>query len=124
MRMPSALGPKIEAVIDRDRRFRLHRKAVKYLCCYRSATGQVFAFERVTEKHITFWMPDDDAVMTAAAAEGLEVARSVPWPNPEQPHLYGRLSSLESIPELRDRTLYRIAVTTVGQALAIAGALR
>ncbi len=121
--MSSALGATIEAAIDRDTRFRLHREPVKYLCCYRTLAGRVFAFERVTQKHVIFWMPADGAVVAVALSRGPDFTPSSPWSDPEQPDRYARISSLKSIPELRDAKLYRIPVTTVAQALAIAEAL-
>lgn len=64
-----------------------------------------------------------EAVRLVAEREGLVVTRSVPFPDPTKPELYGRISSLKSIPELRDAPLYRIAVTSAGQAIAVVGSL-
>jgi hypothetical protein len=123
MKAPSSLGASIEAAIDSDPRFHRHREPIQYLCCYRTTKGQVFAFERVTASHITLWMPEIEPVRRAAEREYLSVVRSVPRSNPAEPTRYGRLSSLESVPELRDAVLYRIRVGSVGQAVALAGAL-
>jgi hypothetical protein len=123
MKAPSPLGAAIEAAIDRDTRCRRHREPVQYLCCSRTSGGRVFAFERVTKSQITLWLPEDAAVRSAAEKEGLKVTKSVPFPNHAEPKLYGRLSSLKAIPELRDAALYRIAVISAGQAIAVVGAL-
>jgi hypothetical protein len=123
MKAPSPLGVAIEAVVNRDTRYRRHKEPVQYLCCYRTAVGRVFAFERVTKSHINLWLPEDAAVRSAAEKEGLQVTKSVPFPNRAGPNLYGRISSLTAIPELRDAALYRIAVTSAGQAIEVIGAL-
>ena len=85
MKAPSPLGAAIEAAVDRDIRFRRHREPVQYLACYRTAGGQVFAFERVTKSQITLWLPENEAVRSAAEKEALLVTKSVPYqtgPNP------------------------------------------
>jgi len=123
MRAPSALGSAIEAAIDRDPRFQRHRDPVQYLCCYRAAVKHVFAFERVTQSQITLWLPEIEAVRTAADAEGLMIESTTPRPDPADPARYGRISSLKSIPELCDAVLYRIPVVSAAQALALAEAL-
>ena len=83
----------------------------------------MFAFQRDTVTMINLWLPEDEAVRLVAEKEGLIVTRSVPFPDPTKPELYGRISSLETISELRDVPLYRIAVTSAGQAIAVVGAL-
>jgi hypothetical protein len=96
---------------------------VQYLAFYRTAGGQVFAFERVTKSQITLWLPKNEAVRLAAEEEALLVTKSVPYPDRTKPTRYGRISSLKPIPELRDAALYRIAVTSAGQAIAVVGSL-
>lgn len=83
----------------------------------------MFAFERVTKAQITLWLPETEAVRSAAEKEALVVRKSVPFPDPTKPTRYGRISSLRPIPELRDAALYRIAVTSAGQAIAVVGSL-
>jgi ribosome biogenesis protein Tsr3 len=68
-------------------------------------------------------MPEIELVRKTAEGEHLDVVRSVPWSVPGDPTKYGRLSSLKSVPELCDAALYRIAASTVGQAVALAKAL-
>jgi len=70
MKAPSPLGAAIEAAVDRDIRFRRHREPVQYLAFYRTAGGQVFAFERVTKSQITLWLPKNEAVRSAAEKRG------------------------------------------------------
>ena len=123
MKAPSPLGAAIEAAVDREIRFRRHREPVQYLAFYRTAGGQVFAFERVTKSQITLWLPENEAVRLAAEKEGLFVTKSVPFPDPTKPTRYGRISSLRPIPELSDAALYRVSVTSAGQAIAVAGSL-
>jgi hypothetical protein len=123
LKYPSLLGVTIEAALDRDVRFRRHRESVHYLSCYRTAAGQVFALERVTKSHINFWFPENEDIRSAAEKEGLIVTKSVPFPHAGDPMRYGRISSLKPIPELGDAALYRIAVTTADQAIAVAGSL-
>jgi hypothetical protein len=123
MKAPSPLGAAIDAAVDRDTRFLRHRAPVQYLCCFRTAGGRVFAYERMTKSQITLWLPEDAAVRSAAEKEGLKITKSVPFSNRAIPKRYGRLSSLKAIPELRDAVLYRIVVTSAGQAIAVVGAL-
>ncbi len=123
MKAPSPLGAAIEAAVDRDIRFRRHREPVQKMCYYQTVGGRVFAFQRDTVTMINLWLPEDEAVRLVAEKEGLIVTRSVPFPDPTKPELYGRISSLETISELRDVPLYRIAVTSAGQAIAVVGAL-
>lgn len=123
MKAPSPLGAAIEAAIDRDIRFRRHRGPVQKMYYYETVAGRVFAFQRDTVTVVNLWLPEDEAVRLAAEKEGLVVIRSVPFPDPTKPELYGRISSLETISELRDAPLYRIAVTSAGQAIAVVGAL-
>jgi hypothetical protein len=123
MKAPSPLGAAVEAAVDRDIRFRRHREPVQYLCCYQTAEGRVFAFERVTKTQINLWLPESAAVRSAAEKEGLLVRKSVPFPDPTKPTRYGRISSLKPITELCDASLYRIVVISAGQAIAVLGAL-
>ncbi len=83
----------------------------------------MFAYERVTKSQITLWLPEDAVVRSVAEMEGLKITKSVPFPNRAMPKRYARLSSLKAIPELRDAVLYRIAVTSAGQAIAVVEAL-
>jgi hypothetical protein len=48
MSKTSPLGAAIEAIVDGDKRFTRERDPVKYLCCYETDAGNVFAFERTT----------------------------------------------------------------------------
>lgn len=123
MRPPSSLGAAIEAALDHDIRFQRHQEPVQYLSSYRTAGGRVFAIERVTKSQITLWLPESEAVRSTAEKEALTVVKSLPFPDPTTPTRYGRISSLKSIPELCDAALYRIAVNSAGQAIAVAGAL-
>jgi hypothetical protein len=116
----SALGQAIEDLIAAEPAFIRHRKNVKYVCCFRNSRGSVFAFERVTVKHINLWLPDNAAAKAAAEKLGLLVDLSVPWTIPEK---YGRISSLKSIEELRDEPLFRVQVTTPAEAIAVLSAL-
>src|SRR5262245_14382368 len=110
MTNPSNLGMAIEGAFRRDARFQQHREPIQYLCCYKTRLGAVFAFERVTLDHITLWLPEDERVRSVAEKEGLSVVKSAPYSDPSNPDRYGRISSLQPIPELRDASLYRIAV--------------
>lgn len=121
MKEPSALGAAIESAIRRDPRYQRYREPVQYLSFYKTASGRVFAFERVTTTQITLWLPEDEKVRLAAENAGLKVIKSVPRVAGQGQ--YGRLSSLQSVPELRDASLYRIAVTSPSQALSILEAL-
>jgi hypothetical protein len=123
MKKPSTLGFAIEAAIGRHPRCHRYREPVQYLCCYRTSSGRVFAHERVTKSQITLWLPLDDAVCEAAERNGLAPVKSLPSQDQAATGRYGRIHSLKSVPELRDAALYRIAVTDVGQALAVVEAL-
>jgi len=48
---------------------------------------------------------------------------TIPYPDPTDTKRYGRIHSLTSIPELADEPLYKVAVTTPGEALAVLSAL-
>jgi hypothetical protein len=121
MKEPSALGTSIESAIGHDSRFQRHREPIQYLSCYRTISERVFALERVTRTQLTLWLPEDEKVRLAAEKLGLEVVKSVPRvPDPSK---YGRLSSLQSVPELRDASLYRVTVTSAPQAISVLEAL-
>lgn len=120
MKAPSELGRAIEAAAAS--RFIRQSEPVQYLCTFRSPTGHVFAMERVIKSQITLWLPEDPRIRAAAEALDLTATRSEPFPGGRQSD-YGRLSSLKSEPELRDSTLYRVAVSTVAQAIAILEAI-
>jgi hypothetical protein len=113
----------VEAAIKRDERFSQHRKPVQYLYCYRTLTGQVFAFERVTKTQIRFWLPASEAVRTASEKAGLTITKSLPNMDRSGDGGYGRISSLKAIPELRDATLYTVPVMSADQALTLVAAL-
>jgi hypothetical protein len=117
---PSALGTEIESAVAA--RYVRHRNNVQYLGCFRTAKGSVFAFERVTLKHINLWLPEQDAAKREAERVASSVVRSVPWPNGRGSN-YGRISSLESVPELCDEPLLRIQVVSASDAIQILEAL-
>ena len=117
---PSPLGLEIEAAVEGDPRYRRHRANVLYLCTFRTVAGTVFGFERVTRNAIRLWLPPTGGVKAAIAAEHLHVPTiSRPWPDLVEPKRYGRISSLRSIPELRDEPLLPVPVTSAQQALVI-----
>lgn len=122
MRSPSALGASIQAAIEGDARFEPYRAHIQYLCCYRTKSDHVFACERTTKNQITLWLPENDDVRRLAELHGLKIARSVPASTSTDGR-YGRLSSLKSVPELRSAPLYRVQVTTAGQAIRVLEAL-
>ncbi len=125
MRIASPLGAEIEDAVARNPAFHRHRDNVQYLCCYQTSGGTIFAFERVTSRHINLWIPEEsEKARRIAESFGSQVERKVPWPDPLKPHLYGRISSLKSIPELRDRILYKVPIATSADALAVLAALR
>src|SRR5664279_2484581 len=111
MTSSSELGTAIEAAVSANPNFTQHREPVKYLCFFRTRTGQVFAFERVTKSQITLWLPEDDRVRAAAEAQSVPVSRSEPFQNPTDRTKYGRISSLASEPQLKEATLYRVPVS-------------
>lgn len=124
MKAPSSLGSAIEAAIERDGRFRRHREPVQYLCCYRTTSGRVFAIERVTKTQIRLWFPADESVRLVAENDGLTVTKREPHAGSADGARYGRISSLKSIPELRDAILYTTAAKSPAQAMAVVGALK
>jgi hypothetical protein len=117
---PSALGAEMESVVAT--RYARHRNNVQYLACFRTAKGSVFAFERVTHKHINLWVPEQDAAKREAERVASSVVRSVAWPNGRGSN-YGRISSLKSVPELRDAPLLRIQILRATDGLQILEAL-
>jgi len=116
----SNLGSMIEAAVERDARYQRLRPSIKYLCFFETLSGIKFAFERVTKTHINLWLPEIEAVRVAAEAAGLPITLTLADPKPDA---YGRISSLKSIPELRDARLYRVPARTVGEALTVLSAL-
>lgn len=123
-REPSKLGREIHDAIAADPRFEEHREAKHYLCTYRTVGRSVFGFERVTTSAIILWLPAIPEVEKAARAEGIVVPdRSLPYPYPAEPERYGRLATLEQVPELEVAALYPIKVTSDRQALAVLAAL-
>src|SRR6478609_4015959 len=123
MTSSSELGAAIEAAVSTNANFVQQREPVKYLCFFRTRAGRVFAFERVTKSQITLWLPEDERVRAAAEAQHVPISRSEPFQNPTDRTKYGRISSLASEPQLRNATLYRVPVSTVGQAVAVLEAL-
>lgn len=123
MTSSSELGRAIEAAVSANPNFIRHREPVKYLCYFRTCTGRVFAFERVTQSQITLWLPEDERIRAAAEANGLPITISEPFQNSSTGSKYGRISSLASEPQLKHATLYRVPVSTVGQAIAILAVL-
>ena len=119
MTSSSELGAAIEAAVSTNPNFVKYREPLKYLCYFKTLTGRAFAFERVTKSQITPWLPEDERIRAAAEAQGLSIVRSEPYQDSVDTRKYGRLSSLLSEPQLKDATLYRVAVSTVGQAVAI-----
>lgn len=117
MKSPSELGLAIEAAVAANPKFKKYREPVQYLCFFRTSTGRAFAFERVTISQITLWLPEDERVRAAAEAIGAPITKSVPFPN--ERNTYGRISSLRIEPQLESASLYRVAVTSVGEALAV-----
>jgi len=118
---PSRLGLEIEAVVERDGRFERHQQNRPYQCTFRTvATRSVFAFERVALGAIQFWLPPTDAIKKAVAVEGIVAPEvSFPYPDRNDPDRYGRLSNLQSVPELKDAPLLPVRVTSAAQALRI-----
>ncbi|MBM1170202.1 hypothetical protein [Microvirga arabica] len=123
---PSRLGLEIEAAVERDPRFERHQPNRLYQCTFRTVAGRrVFAFERVTLDAIRFWLPVTEVVKKAVAAEGIVVPEiSISYPDRNDPDRYGRLSNLLGVPELRNRPLLPVPVTSAGQALRVLSALR
>ncbi len=117
---PSPLGMAIEAALGE--RFARHRDPVQYLASFRTPCGAIFACERITKGHINLWLSGHPAVKAAAEAEGLPIRRSVPWQDGREGD-YGRISSLKSMPEMRDEPLYVVQVTVAGEAVSMAEAL-
>lgn len=122
---PSPLGLEVETAVECDGRFERHQPNRLYQCTYRTRTGgTVFAFERVTKQAIRFWLPATDAVKKAAAEEGITVSVvSIPYSDPSDPERYGRLSTLEFVPELKDERLLPVPVRSAAQALRVLSAL-
>lgn len=123
MSSSSELGAAIEAAVSTNPNFIRHREPVKYLCFFKTRTGRAFAFERVTKTQITLWLPEDERVRASVEAQNLPITRSEPFQNPADRTKYGRISSLASEPQLKDAALYRVPVSTVGQAVAVLEAL-
>lgn len=122
---PSRLGLSIQSAIESAPRFVKHQPDRQYQCTFRTVgSGRVFAVERVTENAIRLWLPSRDRVSAALDSEGLIVLQmSLPYPDREHPERYGRLSSLKSVPELRDERLLPVPVSSPDQALRILSAL-
>jgi hypothetical protein len=120
---PSRLGLEIEAAVERDPRFERHQPNRLYQCTFRTVEGhKVFAFERVTLNQIRLWVPPTDAIKAVAVDDGITVPEvSIPYLVPDR---YGRLSTLEFVPELKDEPLLPLPVASAGQALRILSALR
>ena len=123
MKNPSKLGADIESAVINDGRFVRHRKSIKYLSYFRTLRGTVFAFERVTTRHINLWVPEQQGAMRMANRAGLITVRTVPWPDRSDANRYGRLSSLKSVPELCNESLLKIQAKTVGEAVGVFGVL-
>ena len=123
MSKPSALGAAIEAAVDDDERFAREREPIKYRCCYKTKTSTVFAFERVTADQINFWLPDLPIIKKIAEENGIQIEHSIPWPDRSDSKKYGRISSLKSIPQLRDEALWKVQVKSPTEALLILSAL-
>ena len=122
---PSPLGLEIEVAVERDGRFERHQPNRLYQCTYRTRSGgTVFAFERVTKQAVRLWLPATEAVKKAVAAEGIIApAVSIPYSDPDDPGRYGRLSTLEFVPELKDEPLLPVPVVSAAQALRILSVL-
>lgn len=119
----SVLGTEIEVAIENDERFTRQRDPIKYLCCYKTKANTVFAFERTTINQINFWLPDLPEVKRIAEANGNSIECSIPWQDRSASGKYGRLSSLKSIPELRDKALWKVKVNSPTEAISILSAL-
>jgi len=113
---PSPLGVEIESAVEA--RFTRHCDPVQYLATFRTSKGTVFAMERVTQGHINLWLPEQDEVRSEAEQAGLSIEKTVAWANGRAGH-YGRISSLKSIPTLSEAPLFRVRVSSVGDALKI-----
>jgi hypothetical protein len=123
-RKPSVRGLEIEAAILADGSYVRHQDERLYLGVFRTAAGTVFAVERVTIDFIRMWLLPTPAVEAAVAAERILVpALSLPNSKPDDPNLYGRLSSLEQVPELEREALLPVKVTSAPQAMRILAAL-
>lgn len=120
MKPPSTLGLAVEQAIENDPRFRRDRESIQYAAFFRTLTGTVFLIERVTVSHINLWIPEVEAAKAIAEGLGLSVVRSVPSLDPTK---YGRLSTLQTMPALADRPLYKISVNRPQQALDVLTAL-
>lgn len=124
-KLPSPLGLEVEAAVERDPRYVRHRNNVQYLCTFRTVGGTVFGMERVTQGAINLWLPPTPEITAAIAREGIFVSHiKIPWPDPGDPEKYGRISSLKSVPELRDEPLLPVPVSSAQQALAVLAALK
>ncbi len=123
MKEPSALGAAIEAAIEGDKRFTRERDPIQYLCVYKTIAKSVFAFERITKNQIIFWLPDLPMIKKIAEENEIKIERSIPWPDPSDSEKYGRLSSLEFIPQLRDEPLWKVHVESPTESLLILSAL-
>jgi hypothetical protein len=123
-RLPSPLGQSIQEAIEAHGRHEIHRPPNQYDCTYRvRGTSAVFLIERVTRDAITLWLPRSEPLERALSAEGLIAEVSLPYPYPDDPGRYGRLSGLKTVPELAMEPLLRVKVTSPGQALRILEAL-
>ncbi len=116
----SKIGIEIEGAIARN--FVRHSESVKYMSYFRTPGGSVFGVEQGTSNHINLWLPEQEDVRRAAEDATLPVDRKVAWPNGRDSR-YGRISSLKSIPELRDAPLLKVQVTTVGESMRVVHAL-
>ena len=115
-KLPSPLGVAIELAVEA--RFIRHCDPVQYLATFRTSKGTVFAMERVTQGHINLWLPEQDEVRREAERAGLSIERTVAWANGRAAP-YGRISSLKTIPMLRDEPLFRVRVSGVDDALKV-----
>ena len=123
MRLPSRLGTAIEVAIEGDKRFTRERDPIQYLCVYKTIGRSVFAFERITLNQIVFWLPDMPMVKKIAEESGYKIKHSIPWPERPARENYGRLSSLEYIPQLGDQPLWSVQIKSPSEALLMLSAL-
>ena len=115
----SKLALLIEAKLKDHPNIRLYGPQRLYLQGYITAAGFVFAAERRGDEAVILWLPPDIRARRIADEMGLVAEVSEPYPDPQGPHAYGRLSSIEQMPEIAFLTLLRVEVTSPSDALKV-----
>jgi hypothetical protein len=118
-RAPSPLGDAIHSAVEASGRYEIHQPGRLYHHTLRTRDGgTVFAIERCTKTAIILWVPASPELADLIAVRGITVPQ-VSLPYPGGPAKYGRLSTLEQVPELAGACLFPVKVTTPGEALAV-----